>query len=373
MRQTPPSGLFIGLMSGTSLDGVDGVLASCEAGQRPVLLAFADRPIPAGLRQTLLELNRPGHDEIDRMHRAALQLTSVYADVVAELLRKADVAASAVSAIGAHGQTVRHRPDLGYTVQLNAPAHLAEQTGIAVVADLRSRDVAAGGQGAPLVPAFHAALFGNDEPRVILNLGGIANITLLGQEPVSGFDTGPANLLLDLWCHRMTGEPFDADGAFAASGQVDPGLLDYLIAGEPWFAAPPPKSTGRDLFCDLWLDSRLDAWTARHGALAPADVQATLQRLTARTVADAINTYALAQAQVWVCGGGARNSGLMRDLQDCLQRPVQATHAIGVPVQQVEALAFAWLAAQHVQGAHANLPAVTGALGPRMLGAFYPA
>lgn len=367
-------------MSGTSLDGVDGVLARCPADGQPVVLAHADLPFPPGLRETLLALNAPGHDELDRAARASVALADVYADVVSAVLKTGGLAASAVRAVGAHGQTVRHRPELGYTLQLNAPARLAETSGIPVVADFRSRDVAAGGQGAPLVPAFHAACFGTDTPRVILNLGGIANVTLLHPgQPATGFDTGPANLLLDLWCARHTAQPYDAQGAFAASGRVSDSLLAYFVASEPWLALPPPKSTGRDLFHADWLDTRLAAWQrspAAQGAgapLSPADVQATLQRLTAHTVANALQGRVTDSAQVWVCGGGARNDGLMADLAHCLRRPVRSTDALGIPPQQVEALAFAWLAARHVQGRTANLPAVTGARGERILGAYYPA
>jgi anhydro-N-acetylmuramic acid kinase len=373
----PNSDLTIGLMSGTSLDGVDGVLAHCPPGGRPTVLAHADRPLPPELREVLLALNTPGADELERSAQAALALANVYADVVDGLLRTAGLTPDAVRAIGAHGQTVRHRPDLGYTVQLNAPAQLAEFCGIAVVADFRSRDIAAGGQGAPLVPAFHAACFGTDIDRVILNLGGIANVTLLGpDQPVTGFDTGPANLLLDLWCARQTGQPYDAQGAFAARGTVSGQLLAHLIASEPWLALPPPKSTGRDLFHAAWLDQRIAAWQAASdpdGLVSAADVQATLQRFTAQTVADALVGRAPDTAEVWVCGGGARNDGLMADLASCLGRAVRPTDELGVPAQQVEALAFAWLAARHVQGRTANLPAVTGARGERVLGAYYPA
>jgi len=383
------SDLYIGLMSGTSLDGVDGVLARCPVDGPPVVLAHADLPFPPGLRDTLLALNAPGPDELDRAARASVALAQVYANVVNAVLKESGVGASAVRAVGAHGQTVRHRPELGYTLQLNAPAQLAEAIGIPVVADFRSRDVAAGGQGAPLVPAFHAACFGTGTPRVILNLGGIANVTLLQpDQPVTGFDTGPANLLLDLWCARHTGQPYDAQGAFAASGSVSDSLLAHLVASEPWLALPPPKSTGRDLFHADWLDQRLAAWQVSHeaqgtdeaqevegvaGPLPPADVQATLQRLTAQTVADALQGRVADTTEVWVCGGGARNDGLMADLARCLRRPVQSTEALGIPPQQVEALAFAWLAARHVQGRTANLPAVTGARGERILGAYYPA
>jgi len=364
---------YIGLMSGTSLDGVDGVLAEIVPNSAPVILAHASLAIAPTLRATLLALNRQGEDELHRAALAAQALTGLYAQVVTQLLTRANTEASRVAAIGAHGQTVRHRPDLGYTVQLNAPALLAELTGIAVVADFRSRDVAAGGQGAPLVPACHAALFAADEPVAVLNLGGIANLTVLrpGQPP-TGFDTGPANVLLDLWCARHTGRAYDADGRWAASGRVVPELLNGLLHDEPWLDLPPPKSTGRDLFNADWLDARL----ARHGAthLAPQDVQATLQRATAQTVAHAVERYAAEVTRVLVCGGGARNAALMRDLSDCLApRTVAPTDAVGLPGQCVEALAFAWLAWAHVNRIAAGLPSVTGSRAARVLGAYYPA
>ncbi|MDF3939214.1 anhydro-N-acetylmuramic acid kinase [Achromobacter denitrificans] len=366
------SRLYIGLMSGTSVDGVDGVLARLGDGQPPQVLASASLPMPTDLRQELLALNLSGEDELARSALAANALARLYAQAVSDLLREAGVAACDVAAIGAHGQTVRHRPDSGYTVQLNAPALLAELSGIDVVADFRSRDVAAGGQGAPLVPPFHAAIFGAPEGRAVLNLGGIANVTLLepGKSP-RGFDTGPANVFLDGWCQRHLGAPYDADGRWAASGQVLAPLLELLIASEPWFALPPPKSTGRDLFNMQWLDSRLAEFDGPRPA--PQDVQATLQRLTARTVANAIDAAAAGTREVFVCGGGARNPGLMRELAYCLQRPVRATDALGVPAQQVEALAFAWLAQAFVARRPAGLPDVTGARGPRILGALYPA
>jgi anhydro-N-acetylmuramic acid kinase len=364
--------LYIGLMSGTSVDGVDGVLVRLGDGAAPAVLASASLPMPADLRRELLALNQSGDDELARAALAANALARLYAQAVAALLQQAGVAAGDVTAIGAHGQTVRHRPDLGYSVQLNAPAVLAELAGIDVVADFRSRDVAAGGQGAPLVPPFHAAIFGAPQGRAVLNLGGIANVTLLepGHAP-RGFDTGPANVLLDGWCQRHLGRPYDADGRWAATGQVLAPLLEQMLASEPWFALPPPKSTGRDLFNMQWLDDRLAAFDGPKPA--PQDVQATLQRLTARTVANAVDAAAAGTQEVFVCGGGARNPGLMRELAYCLQRPVHATDALGVPAQEVEALAFAWLAQAFVQRRPAGLPAVTGARGPRILGALYPA
>lgn len=359
-------------MSGTSVDGVDGVLARLADGQAPQVLASASLPMPENLRRELLALNMPGDDELGRGALAANALARLYAQAVAALLAEARLPARDVAAIGAHGQTVRHRPDSGYTLQLNAPALLAELTGIDVVADFRSRDVAAGGQGAPLVPPFHAAVFGAQHGRAVLNLGGIANLTLLAPgQPVRGFDTGPANVFLDAWCQRHLGKPYDADGRWAGTGKVLASLLEQLIASEPWFGLPAPKSTGRDLFNMQWLDDRLAAFGGP--SPAPQDVQATLQRLTARTVANAIDAAAPATQEVLVCGGGAQNAGLLRELAYCLQRPVQPTDALGVPAQQVEALAFAWLAQAFVERRPAGMPAVTGARGARILGALYPA
>lgn len=369
--------MFIGLMSGTSLDAVDGVLAAFSAHPaRPRTLAHASVPLPAPLRAELLALNRPGDNELDRSARASIALVDLYAEVVEALLRQAQVQRVDVRAIGAHGQTVRHQPQAGYTIQLNAPARLAEATGIAVVADFRSRDVAAGGQGAPLVPAFHQAIFGADIPRVILNLGGIANVSVLpANGTATGFDTGPANVLLDLWCARHTGQAYDVDGRFAAGGEEHEGLLAYLLDSEPWLKLAPPKSTGRDLFHAEWLDSRLQGFQAAAAIrLSAADVQATLAAFTARTVADAVLRHASPSGELYVCGGGAANPILMA----CLARflpgyTVLASDVLGVPAQQVEALAFAWLAFAHVHGLPGNLPAVTGAAGPRILGALHPA
>jgi anhydro-N-acetylmuramic acid kinase len=362
------SELYIGLMSGTSLDGVDAVLADC--GPRvPRTVAHVHRGLPSALRAELLALNTPGLDEIHRSHVAAAELSQCYAGAVAALLTASGIHARAVRAIGAHGQTIRHRPELGYTVQLNAPALLAELSGIDVVADFRSRDVAAGGQGAPLVPAFHRIAFGGDAPRVVVNIGGIGNITVLDGERILGFDAGPGNVLIDGWMSARLGASFDADGALAATATPDEEFIHALLE-EPFFKAEPPKSTGRDLFTLDWVLQRLAGRT-----LDAKTVLATLTELTARVIGDDIVRWAPNAVEVLVCGGGARNATLMRALQRRVgdARPVRPTDALGVPADQVEALAFAWLAQRHVQRLAGNLPAATGAQGPRILGALYPA
>ena len=362
--------LYIGLMSGTSLDGVDGVLIDFAADGALRLRGHQHEPFVASLRDELLALNSSGADELHRAALAAQGVAQTYASVVSALLFGGGTAACDVRAIGAHGQTVRHRPDVRYTLQLLDGALLAESAGIDVVCDFRSRDVAAGGQGAPLAPAFHAAAFGSPtEARALLNWGGIANLTLLapGAEPI-GFDGGPANALLDGWCRRHTGAAFDDDGRWAASGRPSKPLLAALLA-EPWLDTPPPKSTGRDLFNLDWLDAHLSGVVA-----APADVQATLAAFTVETTAIHFERHTAAARKLFVCGGGARNGELMRLLAARLPGVgVETTSALGVPVDQVEAAAFAWLAREFVEGRPANRPAVTGARGPRRLGALYPA
>ena len=368
--------LYIGLMSGTSLDGVDGVLADFS-GQQPRVLGHASRDFPIELRQALLALNRSSTDELHRSALAANALVRVYAAVVTDLLQASAVPPSLIRAIGAHGQTVRHRPGefdgTGYTLQLNNPALLAELTGIDVVADFRSRDVAAGGQGAPLVPAFHQAIFGSSEEcAAVLNLGGIANLTVLAASealPVVGFDCGPGNVLLDSWCLRHLGQAYDADGAWAACGQVHPALLAQLL-DEPYFAKAYPKSTGRDLFNLDWLQGRLTAWSE----LAPVDVQATLTELTARRCAADLQAHGPDTTVLIVCGGGALNGQLMRRLQAHLPKcRVESSDKRGLPPLQVEAAAFAWLARKTTRRETGSLQSVTGARGARVLGGIYPA
>ena len=369
------SRLFIGLMSGTSLDGVDAVLAEVAVDGPLRVAGHTHRPYPAALRAGLLALNTPGADELHRAALAANAVARVYADAVAALLRATDTDAARIDALGAHGQTVRHRPrefdTTGYTLQLLNAALLAELTGIDVICDFRSRDVAAGGQGAPLVPAFHRGAFGRSgETVALLNLGGIANLSVLGADGATrGFDCGPANALMDGWCERHHGAAYDADGAWAASGRVLAPLLDALRA-EPYFALAPPKSTGRDLFDLAWLDARLRPVFA--GA-APADVQATLAELTASVCADDVHRHAPDARELLLCGGGAANAHLASRIAALLPGvAVTPTDARGLPAQQVEAAAFAWLAVAFRDRAAGNLAAVTGATGPRVLGALYP-
>lgn len=368
--------LYAGVMSGTSLDGVDAVVADFapEAGLLRTLGA-AHRPMPAELREVLLALQAPGPDEIAGAAAASVALADLYAEALLACCEMAGQPAAALVAAGVHGQTVRHRPERGWTVQLNDPARIVELTGVTVVADFRRRDIAAGGQGAPLVPAFHAALFGDAaHARAVLNLGGIANLTLLAPgapgAPVRGFDTGPANLLLDLWHQRHRGGAVDVDGAWAASGTASPALLARMIE-DPYFRLSAPKSTGRDHFHAQWLDAALSRCAV--ASLAPADVQATLVALTAQTVADALEREAPDAREVLVCGGGARNRTLMAALEQRLApRRVTSTDRHGVAVEHVEALAFAWLAREALAGRPGSLASVTGARGPRVLGAIYP-
>jgi len=363
--------LYVGLMSGTSLDGIDAVAVSFS-GNAPNVLGHVSHGFPAELRATLLDLNTPqGHNELERAAAAGVALARCYAAATHHVLQQAGCSPGQVAAIGCHGQTVRHRPDQGFTLQLGNGAQLAELTGITVVTDFRSRDIAAGGQGAPLVPAFHDAIFRSaHHPRIILNLGGIANLTVLypGQE-TRGYDCGPANILLDGWAERHLGQPFDRDGLWARSGTVSMALLEALL-GHPYFPRKPPKSTGRDEFHLPWLDSLLD----KQAVLAAQDVQATLVALTAHSVAQCIAAESSEGLEVYCCGGGAKNHALTEQLRALLpDASVRLTDALGVPAMRVEATAFAWLARELLQGRSANLPAVTGARKQVPLGAIYPA
>lgn len=360
--------LYVGLMSGTSLDGVDAALVDF-APSVPALAGAFYLPFPDALRSELLALQSAGPNELDRAALAGIELSRLYADAVLSLLRQADLAPEAVHACGCHGQTVRHRPDSGYTLQIGNSALLAELTGVRVVADFRSRDVAAGGQGAPLVPAFHAAVFGSDtRHRVIVNIGGIANLSdLAPHAAVTGFDTGPGNVLLDLWVRQQLGDAHDASGNWAHGGTVLTGMLESMLA-EPYFARQPPKSCGRDIFNAAWLHKFVPQRAEAR------DVQTTLAELSARSIAAAVIRYCPQADELYVCGGGAHNLDLLGRLQRSLPRcAVDTTAALGTDPDWVEAIAFAWLARQALEGRTANLPSVTGARGARVLGAIYPA
>ena len=361
--------LFIGLMSGTSMDGVDAVLASFGP-QGAQIHQTHSLTMPAALRDELLALQHPGHNELARASVAALQLTELYAQACLPWTQGPEK--DLIRAIGVHGQTIRHAPDQGYTLQLNAPALLAERCAVDVIADFRSRDIAAGGQGAPLVPIVHEALFRHEHGRVILNLGGIANISLLlpGRD-VFGFDTGPANMLLDAWVNKHEGQPYDKDGQWANSAAPDPALLASLLS-ESWFALPAPKSTGRDLFNLGWLQEHLDRVDPK-GELQPATVQSTLMDLTVHSVAQAIKPYADQIQELIVCGGGAANPAMLTRLGDLVTMPIRSSAELGMDPQSIEALAFAWLAYAHIERIPAGLPAVTGARRATVLGACYPA
>jgi anhydro-N-acetylmuramic acid kinase len=372
-----PYSLYIGLMSGTSLDGIDAVLAKIGPnGETSAQMAISSSFSPE-LRQALLELQSPGPNELHREKQAGNALALAYAEAVSQLLKKANLQPSNIAAIGAHGQTIRHQPHLGdmaYTHQTLNAALLAEKTGIDVIADFRSRDLAAGGQGAPLVPAFHAQQFKSSENLAILNIGGIANLTLLpnGGE-VTGFDCGPGNMLMDAWVAKHQGTSFDENGNWALQGKVNEVLLKKILS-DSFFAQAPPKSTGRDDFHLTWLQEKMG-----DDVHNPEDVQATLLHLTAHSALEDLVRHAPQTEKLIVCGGGARNNALMNLLkvkaQHLFKKPLEiiTSDSAGIDPQLVEGLAFAWLAWAHKEKRPANLPAVTGAKGPRILGACYPA
>jgi anhydro-N-acetylmuramic acid kinase len=372
---------FIGLMSGTSLDGVDAVLARISPQGKIKAQAHTFVPFDAAFKTTLLALNESGPDELHRSALVGNQIARLYAHAVQALLQQSGLQGQDITALGAHGQTVRHRPlefdgdaaqgiaPVGYTLQLINPALLAELTGIDVVADFRSRDLAAGGQGAPLVPAFHHGVFSCPDACVaVLNIGGISNLSVLSpRQQILGWDCGPGNALLDYWCHAHTGAAFDSDGGWAASGRVLPDLLANLMS-EDFLHRAPPKSTGRDLFNPNWLQARLPKTLLR-----PQDVQATLTELTALACTQDVRLHALDAKELIVCGGGALNSQLMRRMAHHLPfLQVVSSEQRGLPPLQVEATAFAWLAFKAIQREPASLTSVTGAKGARVLGAIYP-
>ena len=359
---------YLGVMSGTSLDGLD--IALIEQGQHTRLLATHYVPMPAALHAELLALCSSGPDELARAALAEQRWVELAAQGIQALLAEQQLQPSDIRAIGSHGQTVRHEPARGFSIQIGNPALLAELTDISVISDFRRRDIAAGGQGAPLVPAFHEALFATDQRCAVLNVGGFSNLSLLQPErPVHGFDCGPGNVLLDAWIQLQRGERLDRDGAWAACGEVIPELLHSLL-GDPFFQTRGPKSTGRELFSLEWLQQHL----AQLPPYAPADVQATLLEMTAQSIIDSLTAAQQNTETLLVCGGGAHNGALMRRLQSLLPSAhVSSTSAQGVPPDWVEAMAFAWLAHCCLEQIPANRPSVTGARGLRVLGAIYPA
>ena len=361
---------YIGLMSGTSMDGIDAVLVDLES-PLPKILKATTQPWSPTLRERLQSAARGSYLTADQFAQLDAEVGEAFAAAARQVIAGYDPAD--IRAIGSHGQTLAHAADAqpGYSLQIGCPARIAETTGITTVADFRRRDIAAGGQGAPLVPAFHQAILQSpDENRVVLNIGGIANVTCLPSDnslPVSGFDTGPGNCLMDGWAQQQLGEAFDRDGSLAASGSVQPELLQELLA-DPYFQLVPPKSTGTDHFSAAWLREHLSGRN-----LQPADVQATLLELTAESIARIVRQQAPDTARVLLCGGGIHNRQLMQRLGDNLACPLQSTADYGIDPDWVEAVAFAWLAQQTLNGRAGNIATVTGAAGARILGAIYPA
>lgn len=366
------SELFIGLMSGTSLDGVDAALVEFDSNSSiPKVLDTHFVAYPAELRTAILKLQHPTENELETTALVGNRLAKLYANAVHQLLEQAQISPQKITAIGCHGQTIRHRPGFsdgtGFTLQIGNAALLAELTYITVISDFRSRDIAAGGQGAPLVPAFHQAIFADEtKNRALINIGGIANITYLAKNEVFGFDSGPGNMLLDAWIKRHQDLDYDTDGAWASTGEVIKPLLSTMLA-EAYLALLPPKSTGRDLFNEQWLDQHL-----LNTNYLPQDVARTLVAFTAHSIADSLQNYCGSIDEVYLCGGGARNGLLKNTLQQLLTRSqIATTDALGIGVDWVEAIAFAWLAKQCLDKKTANLPQVTGAKAARILGAIY--
>ncbi len=367
---------YIGLMSGTSVDGIDAALVSLSAGSRPVLVSTHAHPIDAAIRDEIQALMRDGPHEIERLGELDMALGELFAEAANTVIKKAGLAKKDIRAIGSHGQTLRHRPRAAhpFTLQIGNPSMIAERTGITTVADFRARDMAAGGQGAPLVPAFHHQMFHSSQRnRAIINIGGIANVTYLpsdASQPVNGFDTGPGNTLLDQWIHHHQGCSHDESGKWAASGHASKELLAKLLS-DPYFRTAPPKSTGREHFNMEWLQDHLKKLATPPSA---ADVQATLVQLTAQSITQAVHGFLPETQEVYVCGGGAHNRELMSALAGNLAGiTVATTETIGMSPDWVEAAAFAWLAHQTLENLPGNVPSVTGAKRAVVLGGIYPA
>lgn len=363
---------YVGIMSGTSLDGIDIALVELSSFPQARLIDACCMSFPSSLYEELLALCSPGADEIRRAGAAGQNWARLAATGVNKLLERNRLQPHQITAIGSHGQTVRHHPELGFSTQIGAPALLAELTGVSVIADFRSRDLAAGGEGAPLVPAFHDWLLRSpDQARTLVNIGGFANLTVLEPEkPIVGFDSGPGNVLLDYWIQLYRSQPYDSGGQWARTGTVNPVLLQAML-DDPYFQRRGPKSTGREYFHPAWLDQKLACLPLKPLA---EDVQATLTELTARAITLAVQYSAPATEQLYICGGGARNHLLIERLQRLLAPlPVVTTAELGVDPDWMEAIAFAWLAWRCLESQPGNQPEVTGACGPRVLGAHYPA
>lgn len=402
MSTAPDSGLFMGLMSGTSLDGVDAVLVDFKGSPRTLGHAFT--PFEPSIQQTLLSLNASSPNELHHAAIASNSLASLYAHTCNALLKRLGLPADRIQALGAHGQTIRHQPqahdDWGYSTQLLSAHLLAELTHIDVIHDFRARDIFAGGQGAPLVPAFHQHYFSSDRAwRIILNIGGMANVSILAplspsnpghpfkEEPLTaaGFDCGPGNVLMDMWCLRHTAQSYDDKGQWAQTGRVHEALLKHFLS-EPFFKLPPPKSTGRDLFNEAWLDAHV---SAPHDHVSAQDVQATLCALSAHSVLCSVDAFLKDKGllhlqdtpiEMVTCGGGALNEALTKEIRNratlfgsLKHMKLFSSDELGCPPQQVESFAFAWLARQRVLGLSANSPNATGAKGPRILGSWVKA
>ena len=358
-------------MSGTSLDAIDAALIDFSAGQIPKLIHAYNHSIPAAVRSEIELMCQPGSDEINRLGSLDRRVGGLFADAVSILLQQANIRTTQISAIGSHGQTVRHHPSNStpFTVQIGDPSTIAFRTGITTVADFRRMDIAAGGQGAPLVPAFHDAVLRDaNENRVIINIGGMANITLLAKNiPVSGFDTGPGNILMDSWIQKKRQLPYDENGTWAASGQCNIALLDQLLS-HPYIQAPAPKSTGRETFHLAWLESVLTVFEA----IDDADIQRTLLEFTAHSIAQAINNLPVKIDHALLCGGGSHNSLLRESISALLPNiKTGSTTDVGIEADWLEAMAFAWLAKQRLENKPGNIPVVTGASRHCILGGVY--
>lgn len=363
---------YIGLMSGTSLDGVDAALVNFQANHPPKLVDCFYQPYPGEIVEALTQLLTPGKNEIDQLGQIDIRLGKLFAGATIKLINKTKICRGQIKAIGSHGQTLRHRPSLQhpFTLQIGDPNTIAELTKITTIADFRRRDMAAGGQGAPLVPAFHQVLFADHvNNNVVVNIGGIANITVLEKKQTTlGFDTGPGNSLMNTWTQRHLNTSFDANGNWARQGKVHQELLAIML-NDDYFSILPPKSTGREYFDEKWLMQQCE----KVNDVTPVDIQTTLLELTVVTISQAIKKYVTDAANIIVCGGGANNRFLLEKLQQAFpSKPVSTSkQVIDVDPDWIEAMAFAWLAKQTLNNSTGNVCTVTGAHGERVLGGIY--